>query len=357
MEGAVSGTAVVATGLRKRFKKTQALDGVDLEVPAGTVYGLLGPNGSGKTTTVRILATLLRPDGGIARVAGFDVVRQPAQVRARIGLAGQTAAIDNELSGRENLEMVGRLYHLPADVVRKRARELLDRFALADTGKRLVSTYSGGMRRRLDLAASVFASPSVLFLDEPTTGLDPRRRGEMWSLIGELVAEGTTVLLTTQYLEEADRLADRIAVMDNGRIVASGTPKELKTSIGGEWVDVVVTDPGRLDDAARVLERLTEGESRTDQTELRVSVPVTGTGAAMLTAALRALDDERITLDDIALRRAGLDEVFLRLTGEPASDAVSNGAPRKLASEAASGAPRKPVPDAASSGAPGLRRP
>ncbi|WP_424536603.1 ATP-binding cassette domain-containing protein [Sphaerisporangium viridialbum] len=268
---------------------------------------------------MRILTTLLRPDAGTAWVAGFDVVRQPAEVRARIGLAGQTTAIDDELSGRENLEMVGRLYHLPADVVRRRARELLDRFALAGTGERLVSTYSGGMRRRLDLAAGVFASPPVLFLDEPTTGLDPRRRSEMWSLIGELVAEGTTVLLTTQYLEEADRLADHIAVMDHGRIIASGTPRDLKTSVGGEWVDVVVTDPARLDDAARLLGRLTGGEPRTEHTALRVSVPATGRGAATLTAALRALDDERIALDDIALRRAGLDEVFLRLTGELAS--------------------------------------
>ena len=321
LEAWVDEMAVVATGLRKRFKATRALDGLDLEVPAGTVYGLLGPNGSGKTTTVRILATLLRPDEGTARVAGFDVVARPEQVRARIGLAGQTTAIDDQLSGRQNLEMVGRLYHLPPAVIRERTRELLDRFALADTGERLVVTYSGGMRRRLDLAAGVFARPSVLFLDEPTTGLDPRRRGEMWAIIGELVAEGTTVLLTTQYLEEADHLADRVGVMDHGRVIASGTPTELKTSVGGEWVDVVVTDPARLADAARVLERLIDGPSRTDPAALRVTVPVTGPGGAALTAALRALDEERIALDDIALRRAGLEEVFLRLTGQGTTDA------------------------------------
>ncbi|GII66784.1 daunorubicin resistance protein DrrA family ABC transporter ATP-binding protein [Sphaerisporangium krabiense] len=316
-------SAVTATGLRKRFKKTEALRGLDLEVPSGTVFGLLGPNGSGKTTTVKILTTLLRPDAGTVRVAGFDALRRPAEVRARIGLAGQSTAIDEQLSGRENLEMVGRLYHLPSRVARERAAGLLERFALADTGKRLVSTYSGGMRRRLDLAAGVFAAPPVLFLDEPTTGLDPRRRSEMWSLIGELVAEGTTVLLTTQYLEEADRLADHVAVMDHGKVIASGTPAELKRSVGGEWVDVVVSDAARLRDAAMALERVTGGASRTDDTALRVSVPVTGPGGAALTAALRALDDEGVPVADIALRRPTLDEVFLHLTRESDSAATS----------------------------------
>ncbi|WP_214413348.1 ATP-binding cassette domain-containing protein [Sphaerisporangium fuscum] len=307
--------AVLAAGLRKRFGGTQALRGLDLEVPAGTVFGLLGPNGSGKTTTVRILATLLRPDEGTAQVAGFDVVRRPAEVRARIGLAGQTAAMDTELSGRENLEMVGRLYHLPKQALRRRADELLERFGLTGTGKRLVSTYSGGMLRRLDLAAGVFAAPPVLFLDEPTTGLDPRHRREMWALIGELVAEGTTVLLTTQYLEEADQLADRVAVLDQGRVIASGTPAELKRSAGGEWLDVVVADQPRLGEAACVLERVAGSEPRVDTAGSRVSVPVNGPGTTALTAAVRALDDQRIALDDIALRRATLDEVFLRLTG------------------------------------------
>src|ERR687894_1752296 len=245
--------AILAEGLEKSYGKTRALAGLNLEVEEGTVLGLLGPNGAGKTTAVRILTTLLKPDAGRAEVVGFDVVKQAGDLRSRIGLTGQYAAVDEYLTGRENLEMVGRLYHLPKREARRRADELLERFDLVDAASRLVKTYSGGMRRRRDLAASLVFSPPVLFLDEPTTGLDPRSRLRMWDIIGELVAGGTTLLLTTQYLDEADRLADRIAVVDSGAVIAEGTADELKARVGGERLELTVTEGGDLNVAARVL--------------------------------------------------------------------------------------------------------
>ena len=294
-----------AEGLRKRYGQTEALRGVDLNVERGTILGLLGPNGAGKTTTVRILTTLLKPDGGQARVAGYDVVREAEQVRYRIGLAGQAAAVDELLTGRGNLEMVGRLYHLSARDARRRADELLERFDLTEAANRIAKGYSGGMRRRLDLAASLVASPPILFLDEPTTGLDPRSRLGMWAIIEELVAGGTTVLLTTQYLEEADQLADQIVVIDTGQVIASGTADELKAQIGGEQIDIVVREAAELAGAAAALGRIG-------------SVPVRG-GAAALVEAVRELDLVGIAVDDLALRRPTLDEVFLTLTGQGAT--------------------------------------
>jgi ABC-2 type transport system ATP-binding protein len=307
-----SESAVWAEGLRKRFGRTEALRGVDLEVPRGSVFGLLGPNGAGKTTTVRILSTLTLPDAGRARVAGYDVVRDADKVRYRIGLAGQSASMDEKLSGRDNLRLFGRLYHLPAKVARRRADELLTRFGLADAGDRPVRTYSGGMRRRIDLISSLITAPPVLFLDEPTTGLDPRSRGEIWETIRELVAEGTTVLLTTQYLDEADQLADRIAVVDTGRVIAAGTPDELKAEIGSR-IDVVVPGEQDLPEAVAVLARI--GEPDADPENRRVSVPV-GTGSMTLPAVVRELDRAGVAVEDVAVRRPTLDEVFLRLTGK-----------------------------------------
>jgi ABC-2 type transport system ATP-binding protein len=311
-----SDDAVLAEGLRKRFGATQALDGFDLTVPKGTVCGLLGPNGAGKTTAVRILATLLRPDGGRARVAGLDVVRDAGEVRARIGLTGQSPAVDEILTGRENLVMWGRLYHLGTRAAGRRADELLEQFGLTEAAGKRAKHYSGGMRRRLDLAASFILAPQVLFLDEPTTGLDPRNRNEGWDAIRALVAQGTTVLLTTQYLDEADQLADQIVVIDNGRAIARGTPSELKSQIGGDRVDVVVRDAADLPDAAGIIARVCGAEAEVDAGTRRVGAPVRDRVAALVDV-VRALDDAGIAVEDIGLRRPTLDEVFLNLTGRP----------------------------------------
>jgi ABC-2 type transport system ATP-binding protein len=311
--------AIWAEGLRKSYGKTLALDGLDLRVEEGTILGLLGPNGAGKTTVVRILTTLLSPDAGRAEVAGLDVVRQADELRSRIGLTGQYAAVDEYLTGRENLEMVGRLYHLPKRVARRRADELLQRFDLVDAASRLVKTYSGGMRRRLDLSASLVFSPPVLFLDEPTTGLDPRSRIAMWDIIGELVSGGTTLLLTTQYLDEADRLADRICVVDAGRVIAEGTSGELKARMGGERLEVTLEQEDGLEDAARVLERYAhaDGGVRVD-TERRYLVATVAGGAGLLAAVVRDLDAARVRVDELGLHRPTLDDVFLTLTGHAA---------------------------------------
>jgi len=309
---------VTAEGLVKIYKsrksEVRALDGVDLAVEEGTVLGLLGPNGAGKTTTVRILATLLRPDAGRATIAGFDVVRQAQEIRSVIGLSGQYAAVDENLTGRENLWMFGRLYQLPSTSARDRAAELLEQFDLVDAADRTVKTYSGGMRRRLDLASALIGRPRLLFLDEPTTGLDPRSRLGMWEVIRSLVRQGTTLLLTTQYLEEADELADKIAVVDHGRIIARGTADELKTQVGGERIEVVVHDRARLPEAREILGRIGIGEAMVEDHTRRVTVPAEG-GAARLVNVVRDLDEAGIAIDDIALRRPTLDDVFLSLTG------------------------------------------
>jgi ABC-2 type transport system ATP-binding protein len=289
-----------AEGLRKRYGDAYALDGFDLSVPAGSLHGLLGPNGAGKTTAVRVLSTLVRHDGGTARVAGFDVTTEAAKVRSSIGL-----------SGRQNLVLFGRLHHLGRREATRRADDLLERFELADTGSKPVSAYSGGMRRRLDLAASLLAAPRVLFLDEPTTGLDPRSRIDVWRAVRSLVADGTTVLLTTQYLEEADRLADRISLVEHGRVIAEGTPAELKGSLGATRIELVLTDPDVVGAAAALLARVTGAEPATD--ELRVSAPAE---AAMLTGVVRELGAADLAVADVALRHPTLDEVFLELTGK-----------------------------------------
>lgn len=310
-------------GLRKSFGEVVAVDGIDLEVPEATVLGLLGPNGAGKTTTVRILTTLLRPDAGRARVAGFDVVREAERLRHVIGLAGQSAAIDGNLTGYENLEMVGRLYHLPRDLARRRAEEVLERFGLADAADRPARTYSGGMRRRLDLGASLVGRPRVLFLDEPTTGLDPRSRLELWDVIRELLHEGTTILLTTQYLEEADRLADQIAVVDVGRVIARGTPDELKARVGGEVLALRVSDRSQVPAAAGAVLGLGPGGGKVDNNTGEITIPVGPEGPRLLTEAVRRLDAEGIEIADIGLRRPTLDDVFLALTGHAAEEAPS----------------------------------
>jgi ABC-2 type transport system ATP-binding protein len=308
---------IYAEGLVKRFGHVTALAGVSLTAEAGTVLGLLGPNGAGKTTAVRILTTLLIPDAGHAEVAGFDVVRHPQDVRERIGLAGQQASVDEYLTGRDNLVMVGRLYHLPSRQARARADELLSHFGLEDAASRLVKTYSGGMRRRLDLAASLVVAPPVLLLDEPTTGLDPRSRTDMWAVIEGLVRDGTTLLLTTQYLEEADRLADHIAVVDHGRVVASGSPDSLKKSIGGERIDVAVPDPKAMAVVKAAIMRAVGREPDLDDEQNRLTVPV-DQGVRDLTAVVRELDQAGIVVEDIGLRRPTLDEVFMTLTGNDA---------------------------------------
>ncbi|MDT4945528.1 MAG: type transport system ATP-binding protein [Pseudonocardiales bacterium] len=308
-----------ATGLVKTYGRLRALDGLDLAVPEGTVLGLLGPNGAGKTTAVRILTTLLDADGGSAEVAGFDVAREPGRVRASIGLSGQYAAVDEYLTGFENLDMVGRLYGLGARRSRERARELLDRFDLAESADRPVKGDSGGLRRRLDLAGALVAQPSVLFLDEPTTGLDPRSRTDMWEVILELVKAGTTLLLTTQYLEEADRLADDILVIDHGRAIAQGTADHLKAQVGGERVEVVLGTQADLAGAETILASLADGPVTVEEHSRRVIAPVKG-GAGVLIEALRRLDGEGIAVMDVALRRPTLDDVFLTLTGHAAEE-------------------------------------
>jgi ABC-2 type transport system ATP-binding protein len=305
--------------IAKRYGATQALDGVSVEVEQGQVLGLLGPNGSGKTTLVRILSTLLRADSGRARVAGLDVAADADALRAHIGLAGQYAAVDELLTGRENLELVGLWYHLPRAQYRRRAQEILERLALTDAANRRVETYSGGMRRRLDIGASLVAHPPVLFLDEPTTGLDPRTRNALWDFIEELVADGTTVLLTTQYMEEAERLADTIVVLDVGRVIARGTADELKEQVGGDRLEVRVRRTDDLARAAGVLGEVTGHRPHVDTDRLIVTASSDG-GTAQLLAAGRRLEAELVALDDLGIRRPSLDDVFLALTGVTRSD-------------------------------------
>ncbi|SOD63632.1 ABC-2 type transport system ATP-binding protein [Streptomyces zhaozhouensis] len=311
--------SVVAEGLRKRYGDKVALDGLDLAVRRGTVLGLLGPNGAGKTTSVRILSTLLRADGGRAEVAGVDVRAEPARVRRRIGLTGQNAAVDEILSARQNLRMFGRLYHLDHATAWRRAEELLAQFSLAEAADKQVKGFSGGMRRRLDLAASMILAPQVLFLDEPTTGLDPRGRSEVWDAVRSLAAGGTTVLLTTHYLDEADKLSDRIAVIDQGRNITEDTPAGLKRAVGGDRLEVVLTDPADLERTVKTMARVTKGVGpERDEESLRVHTPVAD-GVAALTAVARELEERAVSVEDIGLRRPTLDEVFLRLTGGDAS--------------------------------------
>ncbi|QLY31069.1 ATP-binding cassette domain-containing protein [Nocardia huaxiensis] len=328
--------AIVAEGLVKRYGKLTALDGLDLSVPEGTVTALLGPNGAGKTTTVRVLTTLLIPDSGSATVAGVDVLKDPQLLRSRIGASGQYAAVDEYLTGFENLEMVGRLYHMGVQRSKERARELLERFRLTDAADRPVKGYSGGMRRRLDLAGALVANPPVLFLDEPTTGLDPRARLDLWDVIEELVAGGTTLLLTTQYMEEADRLADSIAVIDHGNVIAEGTADELKALVGGDRIELVVEHADQLAIAQQALEGLAQGEIRLEPSLRRIVVPVND-GSQALVDAIGQLTKHEVRLHDVGLRRPSLDDVFLSLTGHEAEELV-NGA--KEAQETVGGGAR-----------------
>ena len=311
--------AIEVTGLVKRFGDVTALDGVDLTVRSGSVLGLLGPNGAGKTTMVRILTTLLRPDAGQAMVAGVDVVANPRGVRRRLGLSGQYAAVDEYLTGFENLDMIGRLYHLGKRRSRERARELLAQFDLEDSADRPAKNYSGGMRRRLDLAGALVADPPLLFLDEPTTGLDPRSRTDMWEVIKDLVSGGTTLLLTTQYLEEADVLADEIVVINHGRVIAKGTADQLKAQVGGERLEITVSDPTQLDAARHLLAPLGVGDASIEEQRRSMLIPISG-GVGVLREALRRLEESAIDVDDAGLRRPTLDDVFLTLTGHAAED-------------------------------------
>jgi len=317
---------IEARGLVKRYGEVVALDGLDLEVAEGTVLGLLGPNGAGKTTAVRVLTTLLRPDAGSATVAGFDVVAKPNSVRRAIGLTGQYAAVDEYLTGMENLRMFGGLYHLDPAYVKARSVELLERFDLTAAANRSLRTYSGGMRRRLDLAASIIAKPKILFLDEPTTGLDPRSRLSLWGVIRDLVAEGTTVLLTTQYLDEADQLANEIVVIDRGKVIAQGTADVLKDQIGGDRIEITVADASQVSAAAAALSTVSGGEVFID--ELHLSAPVSG-GSTVLVDAIRALDNQTVTVTDVVLRRPTLDDVFLSLTGHTVEEDTSPPPPRR----------------------------
>jgi ABC-2 type transport system ATP-binding protein len=329
-----SGPAILVEGLTKSFGEVHALRGIDLSVPRGTILGLLGPNGAGKTTAVRILTTLLLPDGGRALVEGYDVVRQAAAVRRSIGLSGQSAAIQEELTGRENLDIVGRLYHLSRPEARSRADELLERFELTDAAGRPAKTYSGGMQRRLDLAASLVGRPKVLFLDEPTTGLDPRSRLGMWDIIRSLVAGGTTLLLTTQYLDEADELADEIVVIDHGLVIAAGTSEELKGRVGGDVLEFTVPDRNRLADATEAIVQIARGEGEVgepyaDKETGVINVGVGGRGSEALIEAVRGLDGAGVQITGLSLRRPSLDDVFLALTGHAAEEDHEPGARKR----------------------------
>ena len=315
-----SASAVHVEGVTKRFGATVALAGVDLDVAEGTVFGLLGPNGAGKTTLVRVLATLLAPDAGRAEVFGRDVVHEAAAVRELLGLTGQFAAVDEILTGRENLQMFGRLFDLSSDEARRRAAELLERFELADAADRPARTYSGGMRRRLDLASSLLTRPRILFLDEPTTGLDPRSRNEIWAIVRELVREGTTIMLTTQYLEEADQLADRIAVIDHGRVIAEGTGNELKDRVGGQILEVELTSAAQRDEAQSVLAGVGCGDPEPGERLDRLTLPAPRDGLELIEDAASALRQAGIGVSDLGLRRPTLDDVFLQLTGAPPSE-------------------------------------
>jgi ABC-2 type transport system ATP-binding protein len=324
-----SGPGILVEGLTKSFGDVHALRGIDLVVPRGTVLGVLGPNGAGKTTAVRILTTLLLPDKGRALVDGRDVVRQAAAVRRSIGLSGQSAAIQEELTGRENLELIGRLFHLSRPESRIRAAQLLEQFDLVDAANRPAKTYSGGMQRRLDLAASLVGRPQVLFLDEPTTGLDPRSRLAMWDVIRSLAEGGTTLLLTTQYLDEADELADEIVVIDHGLVIAAGTAEELKSRVGGDVLEFSVPDRNRISDAVTAIASVGEGEPHADKETGVVSVGVGGRGSDALIDAVRALDAAGVQTRGLALRRPSLDDVFLALTGHAAEEEEQNGKRRR----------------------------